>query len=214
MKGLFKLDGPFFKYGTILADIIILTMLWLVCSIPLITIGIATTALFYVATKQTSDKEGYITAKFFRSFKINFFQGLLVTIILAVVGFAVYSSIRFAFLVPEAYEFILTLDYIAAFEVIIITLYIFPLMSRFEMKTTELFRTAFFLANRHMFTTISCLILFIAIMLMCIFINPVFFIASIGIYSYISSFMFMRVFRQYCSDIDVDDPEDFIINDK
>lgn len=208
MKGIFRLDGPFFKYGTILADVIILTVLWFVCSLPLITVGVATTALFYVATKQTTEREGYVTSNFFRSFKENFFQGLLVTVILAVVGFIIFESIRFSELVTDGREIILTLDYIAAFEVLIVTLYIFPLMSRFDMKTTELFRAAFFLANRHMVTTITCFALFAAVILLCRFINPVFFVASIGLYAYISSFMLMKVFRKYCPDIDVDEPED------
>ncbi|MCI8805244.1 MAG: DUF624 domain-containing protein [Clostridiales bacterium] len=209
MRGIFKIDGPFFKYGTILADIIILTILWILCSLPLITVGISTTALFYVTTKQVSNREGYVTANFLKSFKINFFQGLLITIILAVIGVIVFTSIRFSVLVPQLKEFILTLDYIAAFELIIVTLYIFPLMSRFDMKITELFKTAFFLANRHMFTTFTCLMLIIAIIFMCTF-NPMFLFASIGIYAYISSFMLMRIFRKYCPDIDVDDESEII----
>lgn len=208
MKGFFSIDGPFFKYGTILADVIILTLLWLLCSLPLFTIGIATTALFYVTTKQISDKEGYVTANFFRSLKENFIQGLIITVILSVIGFVIFESIRFAYLLPEWKEFILTLDYIAAFEVIIVTIYVFPLLSRFDMKTIEILRTAFFLANRHMFTTITCFVLIVGIVLLCIFVNPVFIIMSIGAYAYISSFMLMRIFRKYCPDIDVDEPED------
>jgi len=210
LKGIFKIDGPFFKYGTILADIIILTILWALCSLPLITVGISTTALFYVTTKQTTDREGYVTANFFKSFKVNFFQGLIITIILAAVGFLIFTSIRFSFLVPRLKEFILTFDYIAAFEVLIIAIYIFPLMSRFDMKITELFKTAFFIANRHMFTTFTCLALLVAIIFMCIYINPVFLAASIGAYAYISSFMLMRIFRKYCPDIDVDDESEIV----
>ena len=151
----------------------------------------------------------FVTSNFLKSFKINFFQGLLITIILAVIGVIVFTSIRFSVLVPQLKEFILTLDYIAAFELIIVTLYIFPLMSRFDMKITELFKTAFFLANRHMFTTFTCLMLIIAIIFMCTF-NPMFLFASIGIYAYISSFMLMRIFRKYCPDIDVDDESEII----
>ncbi len=209
MRGFFKIDGPFFKYGTILADIIILTFLWAICSSLIVTIGLSTTALFYVATKQTSNREGYITSNFFRSIKANFVQGIIATVILLAAGFVIYMSIRFISVVPNMREVILTLDYIAAFEIIIVSLYIFPLMSRFDMKLLEFFKTAFFLANRHMITTFSCLILFISIVLLCIFVNPVFMVASMGAYAYISSFMFMRIFRKYCPDIDVDEPEPF-----
>ncbi len=207
MRGFLKIDGPFFKYGTILADIIILTILWAVCSIPLFTLGVSTAALFYVTTKQVSDKEGYVTANFFRSFKENFIQGIIATVILLFAAFVVYTSIRFSAVISSGREIILTLDCIAAFEVIIVSVYIFPLMSRFDMKLTELFKMAFFLSNRHMFTTLTCVILFAAIVLFCLFINPIFIMASVGIYAYVSSFMLMRIFRKYCPDIDVDKPE-------
>ena len=210
MGGFFKLDGPFFKYGTILADIFIVTILWFICSIPLITLGTSTTAVFYVTTKQTTNKDGYVTASFFKSFKTNFIQSVVTTLILTLAGIFIYISIRCVPALDSYKELILTLEYIAAFELIITALYIFPLMSRFDMKLKELFKTAFFLANRHMFTTITCLVLLIAIIFLCLFVYPVLLVGGIGAYAYASSFMFMRIFRQYCPDIDSDVPEQTI----
>ena len=70
MHGLFSMDGPIYKYGGLLADLLLLTLLWLLCSLPIITIGAATTAVYYVTTRRLSDKESYITRDFFLSFNI------------------------------------------------------------------------------------------------------------------------------------------------
>ena len=59
------LDSKFYKWGTLLADLIILTVLWLICSLPIITMGAATTALYYVTTRQLSNREGYVSRDFF-----------------------------------------------------------------------------------------------------------------------------------------------------
>ena len=71
MGKFFGIDGPFFKYGTLIADIIIISFLWIICSIPLITSGISTAAAFYIATKLVSGTEGYTTKEFFKGFKFT-----------------------------------------------------------------------------------------------------------------------------------------------
>lgn len=204
MGGFFKLDGPFFKYGTILADMFILTFLWLICSIPLITIGTALTAVFYVTTRQISDREGYVTANFFKSFKENFLQSTFTTIVILLVAIILYISMHWAHVMGDWKEVILTLEVIAAFELFITSIYIFPLISRFDMKFIETFRIAFFLANRHIITTFTCAALLAALLALAFFLNPMFLFCGIGAYAYISSYMFMKVFKNYCSTIDND----------
>ena len=52
MGKFFGLDSPFFKVMTKVADFIILNFLVLVFSIPVVTIGPALTAMYYVALKE------------------------------------------------------------------------------------------------------------------------------------------------------------------
>ena len=51
-----------------------LNLLWFVCSIPIVTIGASTTALYYAALKVVRDEDSHVGAAFFRSFRQNFKQ--------------------------------------------------------------------------------------------------------------------------------------------
>lgn len=55
----------------------------MVCSIPVITIGASLTAVFYAALKMARDEEGYVWKEFFKSFKQNLKQSILIELILA-----------------------------------------------------------------------------------------------------------------------------------
>ena len=43
-----------------------LNLLWFVCSIPIVTIGASTTALYYAALKVVRDEDSHVSAAFFR----------------------------------------------------------------------------------------------------------------------------------------------------
>ena len=52
------IDNPIMRGMGRLADFIILNLLWVVCSIPIITIGASTTALYTVMLKLVKNEEG------------------------------------------------------------------------------------------------------------------------------------------------------------
>ena len=56
----------------------VLNFLWILCSLPIITIGPATCALYKVCLKLTEDKTYTVLKCFFEAFKENFKQSLLV----------------------------------------------------------------------------------------------------------------------------------------
>lgn len=86
MSELFNMDNPFWRFMGKIADVIILNLLWIICCIPIITIGPATTATYYVALRLADDQDGYIFKNFFKSFKQNFRQGVIIGVIMTVIG--------------------------------------------------------------------------------------------------------------------------------
>ena len=90
MGSLFNLDNPIWRFMGKLVDVFILTLLWAVCCIPIITIGPASTAVYYVTLKLVRDEESYTVRSFFKSFKENFKQGLgiwLIALVLIILEF-------------------------------------------------------------------------------------------------------------------------------
>ena len=65
-------------------DIMALGFLWILCSLPVITIGASTTALYYAIVKSVKNNDGYVTKEFFRSFKLNFIPATILWMLHAV----------------------------------------------------------------------------------------------------------------------------------
>ena len=86
MGNLFHLDSPAIKKLARLWDLITLNILWLLCCVPLITAGTATTAMYRVVFLQLEEGETSVLKPFFRAFKENFKQGTLFWLFVAVVG--------------------------------------------------------------------------------------------------------------------------------
>ena len=58
MRGVFNPDSPMMRALGVVWDLIVLNLLFLVCCIPVVTIGPAITALHYVTTKMAGEKDG------------------------------------------------------------------------------------------------------------------------------------------------------------
>ena len=83
MKNFLSLDNPLMGFLSKLADLVILNLLFVVCSLPLITVGASATALCYTTLKLRDGDEGGIFKYFFKSFRQNFLQATLIWVVLA-----------------------------------------------------------------------------------------------------------------------------------
>ena len=70
----FSLENPIWKFIGNLADFFLLSCLWYLCCLPVVTGGAATTALYYVTLKMARGQEGQLIPAFFHSFKQNLKQ--------------------------------------------------------------------------------------------------------------------------------------------
>ena len=83
----------FFSYESKFSQILLkisgsclLNLLWFVCSLPIVTIGASTTALYYASLKLVRDEDHHIVSQFFRSFRENFKQATVLWLILLGAG--------------------------------------------------------------------------------------------------------------------------------
>ena len=86
MNKLFDLNSPFMRALSRMADLVILSLLWFVCCLPVFTIGPASAAMCFVAMKLAKKEEIRVAPTFFQSFKVNFKQGVILNLIFLVVG--------------------------------------------------------------------------------------------------------------------------------
>ena len=77
-KNLFSLDGRLVKTLTRLTDIIILNTLFIVCCLPILTIGASLTALATMWHRLLKGEDTDLVFHFFRLFRANFKQATVI----------------------------------------------------------------------------------------------------------------------------------------
>ena len=82
------------RFFNLVFDLVIMHLLWIICSLPIFTIGASTTALYYAFMKRARRDEGYIWKNFFHSFKADFKQATIIWLILLGAGAILYTDIR------------------------------------------------------------------------------------------------------------------------
>ena len=83
---IFSYDSKFTQILLKLCYSCYLNLLWFICSLPIFTIGAATSALYYTCLKIIRNTEGNVTRTFFKAFKENFRQATVIWLIMLAVG--------------------------------------------------------------------------------------------------------------------------------
>lgn len=95
MKGAFAIDSKFYRVVEKAGSLIVLNLLWLVCSLPVVTLGAASCALYDTAVKISDDKEGHVAQNFLNVFRRKWKQASKLWLILLVVGIGLCFNLFF-----------------------------------------------------------------------------------------------------------------------
>lgn len=207
MSGLFKIEGPLYRFLDLVYCLVLTNALWIVFSIPLVTAGASTTALFYVTGKVVRGEDVKIVKDFWKSFRMNFFQATGVWLILFVLFFLVYNSMLRVSALGDIADYVFAVQIFVFIEIVIVTVYIFPLISRYDVKFFRYFKLSFVLGNKHMLTTLLCLgSLGIIVLLLYQFLS-LFSLVFVSLYALVSYYFIHRIFKKYTPEDNKDDEE-------
>lgn len=145
-------SNGFVKFITKAAKIIFINLLWLVCSLPIITVGASTCAAFYVMLKLVDNEEENIAKQFFKAFKDNFKHGtlmLLITVptVAAAVFWWFYISQNDVKLLVKFAAFVYSII------VVLINLYAYPLIARYENSFKNTIKNSIAIAIQYLYST-------------------------------------------------------------
>ena len=129
MRKFFDMESPLMRGLGTAADLLVLNLLTLLCSLPVVTLGAALTAMNDVTTRIVRGEEGYVTRDFFRAFAGNFKKGALLGLLLLLCGAILFVD----YLAAAQYAPPLRIG-IAAIGVILLAIafYAFALLARYE----------------------------------------------------------------------------------
>ncbi len=197
MNKIFGMDTAFAHFMNTLANIIWIGLLWLLCSLPVVTAGAASSAAYYAMVHVVQKKRGYATEEFFRGFKTN----LKLSIPIWLVILAVFAWLFFDIIYLYGYgtDFAAALSYILyAFVVLLLAIvfYIFPCLQKFDESNFELFKLSFYFSFRHLITTIVQVVLFV-LALLGVYFMPWSILLIPGLWWYAESFLVERILKKY-----------------
>lgn len=203
MGEIFNYDGKFARALQKVADVIIVSVLWLVGCLPLVTIGTSTTALYYASIKAVLG-EGTIAKNFFKSYKENLKQSIIVEIILLIIAYIMYLNWKIIFDMSGGGTVFKVVYFVVLIWLIPIVCYIFPLLARFALSTKLLFVNAFVLSFKNLPKTVF-IILTSMLPIVCLVVRvdyvikvlPLIVVVVPGLIAYLNSMMFVKIFEQY-----------------
>lgn len=171
MNRFFNVDGKLFTFLSKLCDMLIVSVLWTLFSIPLITMGAASAALYHTVHKSIFQNEGYITSTFWRSFRSSLKQGVLLTLL--AFGLGAFCVASYLFFTAEGQNQVFVILYFALFILallflLILILYGFPVLSRFYMSFSGILKTSVALAVTRAGFTLLLLFIFLLCASMCL----------------------------------------------
>lgn len=151
MSNFFSMDSKFFVFMGKIADLMILNFLCILCCIPIVTIGPSITAMFYVTMKMVKNEESYIIKGFFKSFKENLKQGVLINLIMLLLAAVLLIDIRImAAQEGTVYKVLYTIFLAFGVVYIMIYMYIYPVLAKFYNTIKRTFINAMLMSVRHL----------------------------------------------------------------
>ena len=147
-----------------LADFFILSALWILCSIPAVTIGAASIALYDTEAHCFRYNEGGMVSRFFRTFKRELVRGILLTVVWAVAGYLLNVSYQIMTQLGDGSTFwtILSLVYFVILTIPVgMACWAIGLQSRFTYGFGQLHKNAAMFALGYFPRTIAIVLIFV-----------------------------------------------------
>ncbi|MBD5480283.1 MAG: DUF624 domain-containing protein [Lachnospiraceae bacterium] len=150
----FSVDGALYKFLTRLWDMIKLNLMWLLFSLPIVTVGAATVAAYSVTLKMVDEQEGYVARQFVKAFKENWRQGIPMGLLALFCSYVVYLDFELQRVMEGDSTMFLIFGIIAAFVFGMSFIYAFPLSARYENTLIGTLKNSVNIATRYFLRTL------------------------------------------------------------
>ena len=157
------LDNGVTRFLGKVADFMILNILWIVCSIPIITIGASTTAMYSVMLKLVKNEEGYIAKGFLKAFKDNLKQSTLIWLLYLIFGIVIAVDFRLLGIMNPSIRTVIQV-FLIFMSILLISMgiYGFALQARYENTVKNTLKNALILTVAKMPYTLLMLVITVA----------------------------------------------------
>lgn len=151
--GLFHYNNPLIIFMVRIANMIIASLYWVVCCLPVVTTMPACAALCHTVNKVVFGNGNGVTREFFKSFKAALKPGVLLSVLIAIVGglvaFGVYTGLQI-WNVGIFGTVYMAAGVLIGFVCLTTLVYVPPALSRFEGNTGVILRLAMYFSMKNL----------------------------------------------------------------
>ena len=200
LQRFFSSESLIWKPLGFLGDLVVLSLLWAVCSLPLVTLGPASAALYAAAVSVLRQKKGTPLSCFFPVFRRELKEGILSTLLCAagmgIVGLLFYAALRLFPGFAERGGLVSVIAVLLAFFSLGVLCWVWPLLSRFTLPLGTLHVTALRLALGYSLRSAGMAIVWGAALVISLrYVSPIFVLP--GLAAYLCTWLIEPVFRRY-----------------
>ena len=201
MSKLFDHDSPVMQLLITIGNLIMLNILWLVCCIPVITVGAATTAMYYTMYQYATDGSEAVFKPFFSTFAKEFKRSTLVWLLLLVIGLVFVCDIWFLASVPQFKGLWIVLGFLLFLYCIALT-HSFAILGRFDTNIKTALKSCYLVFIMNFWRSMGVLLLSAAPVLIVIFMPyqvlntlPLWVGLAFGLIFYLNARLFIKSFE-------------------
>ena len=200
MHTLFNPENKFWNFMGKITDVACMSILWLITSLPVITVGASTAAFYSFTLDAVQDMEGGVWSSYFSAFREHFKKATVLWLL---------QLVLFAFLTVNLYaawNFYLAkgilglgLLSLALFGVIVCAgtgVYLYPILVSYEFPLKKVITDSFVMAVGNPHVTLTVFVLFLLAGVGIYYVSGVFFF-WIGLAVFFSSYFIWGLFLKY-----------------
>lgn len=200
----------FFSYDSKFSQIILkicsgcyLNLLWFLCSLPIVTAGASTAALYSVTLKLARDEEPRLFSEFFKAFRDNFKQATVLWLIMLVLGMVLGAD---GYILYHLYRSTagalgvictigLALIIVASIAYVVVLIYLFPLTASVKNTNFNMLKYSLLVGIRYLFCTILVFAIHFAMFFAVVAIFTPLIVFGEGLCALLSSYLLSGVIR-------------------
>lgn len=138
MRKFFNAENWLWKPLGVLGDLVMLSLLWTVFSVPILTLGPASAALYDAAAHSIRRNEDTVIARFLSTFRRELRQGVLATMIALAAAAALFAPLRLMDPARGLTGLYIALSLLTFFQ-LCVHCWLWPVLSRFTLGLGALF---------------------------------------------------------------------------
>ena len=199
------MNSPLMRKLSQLPDLVLLNLLWIVCALPIVTVGAATTALHTVVQTYVSEEDNGVVRPFFRAFCKNFKQSTLLWLPIMLVLGLLLLDLLFLMEKAEGAQLLLWIPFLIIGAIVSILIsYAFPLIARYENDTKTIISNSFLLFSLHFIPSLAVIVMNVlpwGLLLlwpeMFLKMSALWLILGAALIAYIATHIMLPIFKKY-----------------